>query len=339
MNLQQQLIQILQDHESDYVSGEQLSQHLQCSRTAIWKHIQKLKQGGYEIEAVHRLGYRLLSSPATLDEDWIANNIKTTWMGKRLLYYKEVESTQDIAKNVLQQSEKQSSAENGTVIIAETQTKGRGRMGRHWHSPLGKGLWFSIILKPDLPLQQVPQLTLLVSVALCRTLRKFGLDAGIKWPNDIHIAGKKVSGILLESSADDQRVHYTIAGIGIAVNLEKDDYPTSLHPIAVSMKMAAEQTFEREEVLCTFLCELEAIYSIYMEQGFAPIKTLWETLTISLHKPITINTPQEVIHGTAIGIDDYGAMKVEVEDGEGKRSIRTIFSGDVNFQADGSECR
>ncbi|WP_036745642.1 bifunctional biotin--[acetyl-CoA-carboxylase] synthetase/biotin operon repressor [Paenibacillus sp. UNC451MF] len=324
MTINEQLIQMFEERPQQFLSGEELSTKLNCSRTAIWKHIERLRQEGYEFEAVSRKGYRLMSKPEKLNIQEILQRLETSTLGKSIHYYDEVDSTQTVARELITQG-----AEEGTLVIAELQTAGRGRLGRRWHSPKGKGLWMSLVLKPRIPVQFTPQLTLLIAVALCRALRQItSLSIGIKWPNDLLIEGKKISGILLESSAEDENLQYVVAGIGISVNLAQDDYPDDeLRSKATSLSIEAGKKLDRTDILCQFLRELELVYTLYHEQGFGPIKLLWEALSVSLHRSITCQTPRGVSEGYAVGIDDSGALTVRLPDG----SMTQWYSGDIQF--------
>lgn len=324
MAIHEQLLQMFEERPDEFLSGEELSTTLNCSRTAIWKHIERLRQEGYEFEAVSRKGYRLVRKPARLDIASLLSRLQTESFGKTIRYFDEVDSTQIVARELVAQG-----AEEGTLVIAEQQTSGRGRLGRKWHSPKGKGIWMSIVLKPRIPLQFTPQLTLLVAVALCRSLRQTtGLPIGIKWPNDLLIEGKKISGILLESSAEDENLQFVVAGIGIGVNLKQEDYPDDeLRAKATSLAIAAGKEWNREEILCQFLQELESIYTLYHEQGFGPIKLLWEVLSVSLQRPIRLQTPKGVSEGFAVGLHDSGAITVRLPDG----TLTNWYSGDIQF--------
>ncbi|WP_282935602.1 biotin--[acetyl-CoA-carboxylase] ligase [Paenibacillus sp. RC67] len=326
MAINEQLIRMFEERPQQFLSGEEISTKLNCSRTAIWKHIERLRQEGYEFEAVSRKGYRLTAKPEKLDVQDILKRLETSVLGRTIHYYDEVDSTQTVARSLVSQG-----AEEGTLVVAEQQTAGRGRLGRKWHSPKGKGLWMSLVLKPRIPLQFTPQLTLLIAVALCRALRQItALPIGIKWPNDLLIEGKKISGILLESSAEDENVQHVVAGVGISVNLTAEDYPDDeLRAKATSLAIEAGKKLDRTDILCQFLKELETVYALYHEQGFAPIKLLWEALSVSLHRPVTCQTPKGLLEGYAVGIDDSGALTVRLSDG----STTQWYSGDIQFVA------
>jgi BirA family biotin operon repressor/biotin-[acetyl-CoA-carboxylase] ligase len=320
--MNEKILSMFEQKPQQFISGEQLSKHLNCSRTAIWKHIRNLRLQGYDFEAIPKKGYRLIAVPSVMRVTSILSMLETQVMGQKITYAAELDSTQIRAHEMVSQG-----AVEGTIIIAEQQTQGRGTMGKKWFSPPGKGIWFSMILKPRIPLQFISQLTLLVSVALCRTIKKMlQVDIGIKWPNDLLIQGKKVSGILLESSGEDERLRYVVAGIGISANLLKKDFPPELRSKATSLRIAAGQEMNREELLCGYLLEFEKLYQLYNEQGFAPIRTLWEALSVSLNCPIEVQTSQGRVEGVAHGLDEMGALVITLEDG----STEKIYSGDVN---------
>lgn len=319
------LLELFEQSNGAFLSGEELSERLQISRTAVWKQIERLRQQGYRFEAAPRKGYRLLAKPDIFDLPAFIGKLQTERFGKHVKYYDEVDSTQTVALSLVAEG-----APEGTLVLAERQTAGRGRMGRQWHSPKGKGLWMSMILRPKhIPLTFTPQLTLLVSVALCRAIRAIvPVEAGIKWPNDLLIGGRKAAGILLESSAENETLQHIIAGVGIGVNLEPDDYPPELRNVATSLFIEAGYRIDRVELLCRFLLEWEQLYALYHEQGFAPIKLLWEALSVSLHKPIRCQTAQGLVDGYAEGIDELGALAIRLQDG----TIRKMYSGDVEFR-------
>lgn len=318
------ILQLFEEQPHSYVSGEELSRQLNCSRTAIWKHIRSLREAGYEFESAPRKGYRLISKPAKYNVEELIRGLTTKVMGQKIHLYEEVESTQVAAHAWVGMG-----ATEGTLVLAEAQTSGRGRMGRKWHSPRGKGIWMSLVLTPRIPLFFTPQLTLLTAVAVCRSIQKLcQVEIGIKWPNDLLIRGKKVCGILLEINGEDERLKYVIAGIGISANLDLEDYPEELRSIATSLVIESGSPISRTAVIQAFLREFEDLYALYHEKGFAPIRLLWETHSVSLHRPIRVQTPSGIIEGVAESIDDSGALTVSTTSGE---QIR-VFSGDVELR-------
>jgi BirA family biotin operon repressor/biotin-[acetyl-CoA-carboxylase] ligase len=322
--MNERILELFQESPETYVSGEEISRRLNVSRTAIWKHIEELRAAGYEFEAAPRKGYRLVSKPDKWQVAELLQGLKTKVLGQKVHVYGEVSSTQTIAHALVA-----SGASEGTLVLAEAQTAGRGRMGRAWHSPAGKGIWMSLVLTPKVPVYFMPQLTLLSAVALCRSIQKVcHVDIGIKWPNDLLIKGKKVSGILLESSGEDERLKYVIAGIGISVNLKVEDYPEELRSIATSLAIESGTDIKRETLVQAFLLEFEELYALYLEEGFSPIRLLWEALSVTLKRPIRTHTPSGVIEGIADSLDDSGALTVIKGDGE---KIK-VYSGDIELR-------
>ncbi|MFC4808526.1 biotin--[acetyl-CoA-carboxylase] ligase [Paenibacillus sp. GCM10023250] len=318
------LLELLEQQGSEhYISGEQLSQELRVSRTAIWKQIKKLETAGYRIEASRRLGYRLVGRPSKLTALELGAKLgeKGVKMIGGIRLFDEVDSTQNIAQRLAEEG-----APEGTLVIAERQTNGRGRLGRKWVSPSGKGIWMSFILRPGMPLHFAPQLTLLTAVALCRALRAATapLDIGIKWPNDLLVGGRKISGILLETTAEEERLRHVIAGIGISVNLTEDDYPPELLDIATSLRIQLGRELDRAETVAAFFAQFEQLYAVYQREGFAPIRTLWEALSVTLHKPARLIVGGKETTGTPIGLNDQGALLVRMDDG----AVVPLFSAE-----------
>lgn len=321
---QSRLLSLLEEKPNGFVSGEEISRQLGVSRTAIWKQIRKLEAEGFEIEAVPRLGYRLVGRPSRLNAAELQSKLATAAFGRHLDLRDTVTSTQDVLRDLAE-----AGAPEGTLVIAEFQDNGRGRMGRAWVSPPGRGVSMSLLLRPDVPLQLAPQLTLLAAVALCRSLsRETGLEIGIKWPNDLLVQGRKISGILLESATEDERLRYVAVGLGISVNLEAGDYPEELLERAVSLRIAAGRPFDRSTLIAAVLLEFEQLYTIYKEQGFEPIRILWEALSVSLNRTVLLTTGQGRFEGVPRGLDASGGLRVELPDG-GERMIYSAEIGDA----------
>lgn len=326
--MKEQLLSLLEASGNDYVSGEGISRRLGVSRTAVWKQIHKLEQEGYQIEASRKLGYRLAAKPDKLTMTELMLRLHGGAFGRRIKLHDVVESTQNVAQRLAEEGEHE-----GTIVLAEQQMSGRGRLGRAWISPPGKGIWMSMILRPAIDVPYTPQLTLLTAAALCRALRReTSLDIGIKWPNDLLVDGKKISGILLESTAEDERVKYVIAGIGISVNLEKSDYTEELLEKAVSLKMAAGRSFDRSQLIAAFLKEFEELYALYMEEGFQPIRMTWEALSVSIGKRCQLFTPQGTLEGIPRGLAESGALLLEKDDG----TVLSVFSAEMGTPAERS---
>ncbi|MEH7523703.1 biotin--[acetyl-CoA-carboxylase] ligase, partial [Bacillus sp. JJ1503] len=284
--LRKKLLDAFTLNEDEYLSGQYLADLLGCSRTAVWKHIEDMRKDGFELEAVRRKGYRITRVPERITADEIRLGLLTKFIGKNIHYEESVDSTQKIAHRLANED-----TPEGTVIIAEEQLLGRGRMDRRWHSPKYTGIWMSVILRPNLPPPKAPQLTLITAVAVVQAIEELtDLSPQIKWPNDILINGKKVTGILTELQADADRITSIIIGIGINVNQQKEDYPEELHTIATSLSIESGKKLQRAELVKILLSKLENLYTLYLEKGFYPIKLLWESYAISIGKVITART-------------------------------------------------
>jgi BirA family biotin operon repressor/biotin-[acetyl-CoA-carboxylase] ligase len=320
--IRQQLIQYLLAH-NQYVSGEELSHKLNISRTAVWKHIEELRREGYNIKAVRKQGYLLVEEPKDLSPSVISSHVTTNWLGKNVYVYEKVSSTQEVAQRLAREG-----APSGTVIVADEQEAGKGRLGRSWYSPPGTGLWLSFILRPNMPLHAVSQLTLLTAVAVLQAVKQVvNLPLSIKWPNDLLIRGKKVAGILMELKAEADQVHFVVVGIGINVNQSQEDFPDPIKEKATSLAIENQAVVSRKNVIIQLLNVWEALYETYQRQGFGPIKSLWEKEADSLGKLITARTASGQVTGIAKGISDDGALLLQ--DGQGK--ILKIYSADIEI--------
>jgi BirA family transcriptional regulator, biotin operon repressor / biotin---[acetyl-CoA-carboxylase] ligase len=304
-----------------YLSGQYIAEVIGCSRTAVWKHIEELRKEGFELEAVRRKGYRILKTPEKITADEIRLGLKTRFIGKNIHYEESVESTQKIAHLLAYED-----APEGTIVIAEEQVTGRGRMDRKWHSPKYSGIWMSLILRPKIPLTKAPQLTLLAAVAIVQAIEDLtNVTPEIKWPNDILISGKKVTGILTELQAESDRINSVIIGIGINVNQRKEDFPVELREIATSLLIEKEETVPRAELIKGIFLKLEKLYCLYLEKGFLPIKLLWESYAVSIGKVITARTLNTTIVGTALGITDDGVLLLK----DHEDVTHHIYSADI----------
>lgn len=300
-----------------YISGEELGHRLGISRQGLWKHIQELKESGYEIEAVPHLGYHLISSPDRLFAQEISRHLGTRFIGKKIYYFDEVSSTMDVAMQLALKG-----AVEGTVVLSELQTKGRGRFGRNWFSPRYKGIYFSLILKPAISPNQAAVLTLLSAVSICQAIRQItGVEAQIKWPNDILIQQKKVAGILTEIQAEMDEIHCVIVGVGINVNNEKK----SLISQATSLKEHIGGVVNRVELLQAIFNALEKNYLHFQEKGSRFIIQQWREYSVTLGRRVKIYSHREHVEGEAIDIDADGALLLRNDAG----LTQKILSGDV----------
>lgn len=319
--IRRRLIEAFTNAGEEYLSGQYLAEIAGCSRTAIWKHIEELRKEGFVFDAVKKRGYKIIQIPEKITADEIGLGLKTAFIGRNIHYEEQVESTQKIAHRLATDG-----ATEGTVVVAEEQTIGRGRLDRKWYSPKYSGIWMSIILKPNLPMHQAPQLTLVTAVAVVQAIQEVtGLQPQIKWPNDILIEGKKVTGILTELQADADRINAIIIGIGINVNQKQEDFTEDILQIATSLAIESGQHVSRAKVMQAVFGQLEKLYLIYQQNGFAPIKLLWESYAISIGKQIIARTITGDIVGKAIGITDEGVLRIEQNDGE----VHHVYSADI----------
>ncbi len=261
------------------------------------------------IDSSTNLGYSLISTPDLLTPGEIKAGLKTSVIGKAIHYFKETESTNIIAREIA------SSVEEGTVVIAESQTGGRGRLGRKWLSPEG-GIWLSIILKPRIQPLYAPRITLLAGVAVAKTIRSIGLQARIKWPNDVLINGKKVCGILTEIGAEMDMVDYCVVGIGIDANVDTESFPEEFRESSTSLKKELGHEINRVEFVQRLLEEFEILYLKFQNEGFPSILEEWRNMSATIGEWVKITTQTRTVYGEAIGVDNEGALILETSDGQ-----------------------
>ena len=307
-NKRLEIIKILKGSDGEAVSGEELGNRLGISRTMVWKYIKSLTKEGYEIESSTRKGYILRSVPDLLYPDAIQMGLKTSLIGQKIHHFDELTSTNIIAKELAHD------AEDGTVVVAEVQKGGRGRLGREWLSPRG-GIWMSVILKPTISLAHASRLTLVAGISVSKAMRKLGVDARIKWPNDILIDGKKVCGILTEVNAEMELVDYIVVGIGINANVDMDEFSDDVKDVATTLMSELGEPIERVSFIQDVLFELEQEYIRFRTQPFSGILDEWTSLSDTIGRQVTVTTPSKTIEGKAAGITEDGALSIEGLDG------------------------
>jgi len=315
--MKSKILEIL-EKKGDYVSGEEISKEIGISRAAIWKHIKKLRELGYEIESKTNEGYKLIKSPEKQIEFELERLLDTKIIGKKILFFEEVDSTNNKAKQIaLEENE-------GTVVISEMQTSGRGRRGREWYSPKG-GIYVTFILKPNISPEKASQLTLVSSLALVETLNAINnnLNAKIKWPNDVLVSGKKISGILTELSSDMEKINYIVVGVGINLNTEKEILPEN----GTSLKIEMKEEVSIKLFLKSFLEHYDLIYQEYLNGGIDQIIEKWKNNSDTLGKKVKIMGINETFEGLAKDIDENGALILETKEKEIK-----VYSGDVSLR-------
>ena len=317
------VLAFLAEAADDFVSGEAISGKLGLSRAAVWKHVNALRGQGYRIEAVSARGYRLTAIPDRLGSLEIGPLLNTQELGQVLHFSEELPSTNDRARELAD-----AGADHGEVVIAESQTAGRGRRGRTWASPAGRNLYLSVVLRPNLPPQRAPEITLVASVAACDACRKAGVEAGIKWPNDLLVGGRKVAGILTELSAEPDLVHWVVLGIGVNLNSGPADFPAELRGVATSLSIERGQPVPRALFAAALLSELEQWLDRHASEGFAPIRAAWCERSVTLGREVRVDADGGELTGVAEDIDASGALLVR-----GKGGLVRIVSGDVRMVA------
>jgi len=311
--------------ERGSISGAELAQYLGISRAAIWARIEELRKLGYEISASPHAGYRLVQVPDVLHADDLLSRLpRTLRIGRDIRVFQETTSTNDVIEKLARDG-----VPEGVVVFAESQTRGRGRMGRSWVSPSGKGLWFSILLRPGLAPQETTRLTVAAAAALCRAIEgQTGLKPGIKWPNDILFKGRKVAGILTEMQAEVDRVKYVILGIGVDVNFRREDYPASLQSVATSLLLESGDVVGRADLAAAILQELNHDYLRICDGEFPSVVDEWEGRCATLGRQVSITVGTRVIRGCAESLDQDGALLVRTQHGR----LERVIGGDVTLE-------
>ena len=309
----------------DGVSGAQLAGQLDISRAAIWARMEELRKVGYDIEASPHFGYKLVDSPDALHaDDLLARLGKTRVVGRDIQVFEQTTSTNDVIEKLARDGVKE-----GVVVFAESQTRGRGRLGRKWISPTRKGLWFSVLLRPSVSPQETTQLTVASATALRRAIKTVtGLSAEIKWPNDLLLGGKKVAGILTEMSAEVDRVQHIILGIGVDVNQDANEFPAELRGIATSLKIEAGEAISRAGLATEMLRELDADYTRIGAGKFPQLADEWEAGCATIGKNVSVQMGARLIRGRAEALDDDGALLVRTEHGH----LERVIGGDVTLE-------
>jgi BirA family biotin operon repressor/biotin-[acetyl-CoA-carboxylase] ligase len=305
------------------ISPSALATHAGISSTVLAQHITELRALGYDIESTPHLGYRLHGSPDLLHADDLRSRLPTNRIvGRDIQVFQQTSSTNDVAEKMARDG-----VAEGVVIFAETQTKGRGRLGRKWLSPTGQGLWFSVLLRPTLPPAAITQLTIATATAVARAIRlETGLAPQIKWPNDILLRGKKVVGILTELSAELDRVRYVIIGIGVDVNVM--EFPEELRDVATSLAAESGKTFIRAEIAASILSELDTDYGRLARGEFATLAEEWEQQCITLGRRVVIHIGDRTLSGRAESLDNDGALLLRSDYGH----LERIIGGDVTLE-------
>ena len=319
--MQKKILDILLNAD-DFISGQEISEKLGVSRQAVWKSIKALKEKGYEIQSVTNRGYRLVSSPNYLNESSLKSLLHNKIIGKNLIVLDSVNSTNDYLKKLGNEG-----CENGTVVAAREQTRGKGRLGRTWQSKKDDGIAFSVLLRPNVAPSEVSAITPLAGLAVCKAIREYTkLDCVIKWPNDIIIGRKKLVGILTEMSAEFDAVEYVITGIGI--NVDHTSFPEEIAFKATSLLLETGRHIDKNEFLA---CVLEHLENEFVKNNLELTPTAlseYTDLCATVGRSVTFQRGTRRISGMAVGVSEHGELKVMMSDG----TISLVNSGEVTVQ-------
>ncbi|MEI7857969.1 MAG: biotin--[acetyl-CoA-carboxylase] ligase [Methanomicrobiales archaeon] len=308
------------------LSGEMISNELGVTRSAVWKQIKELRLMGYTISSSQKEGYQLTHASDRLLPYEIQKKLRTQFIGKKMRYLAKTPSTNVIGKQIC--SEGNMETLNGTVIIAEEQSGAVGRMGRAWISP-GGGIWITILLKPTIPVDHIFMITMAGSIAIAKAIRKeFELGALIKWPNDVFIGNKKVSGLLLELAAEADTVHYCLLGIGVNVNVLLTNFIPELQKVITSISAEVGHEVDRTAFLARLLKEFESRYHLLEQGEFDTIIREWKSLSCTLENHVQIRTLKNTFEGDAVDIDEFGALIIRKENGK----LERVIAGDCYQQ-------
>jgi BirA family transcriptional regulator, biotin operon repressor / biotin---[acetyl-CoA-carboxylase] ligase len=326
MSVDAEILSAMRRAGEEGVSGAELAQRLGLTRAAVWARIEELRRVGYDIEASPHRGYRLLATPDLLHADDLLSRLarSTRLIGRDIRVFEETTSTNDVVEKLARDGVKE-----GVVVFAESQKKGRGRLGRKWMSPPRKGLWFSVLLRPKLPPQAATRVTLAAATALARAIHEeTSLIPAIKWPNDILIAGRKAAGILTELSAELDDIKHLVLGVGLDVNLERDDFPPEMQRTATSLGLEAGQRFDRAALAAAVLRALDADYARVCTGEFSAVADEWERQCTTLGKNVRIQVGDRIVAGRAESLDEDGVLLVRSQHGR----LERIIGGDVTLE-------
>ena len=319
------LLSVLRRKAPSFVSGGEVCRELNVSRQAVWKQVRRLRRQGYVVEGRPNQGYRLVSCPDRLLPGEISHGLGTVALGCRIVYMERADSTSDTARELARRG-----AREGTLVVTEEQTAGRGRRGRTWHCPFGRGLLFSLVLRPMVRPACAPQVTMVAAVALARAVEKVtGLAPGIKWPNDLLWQERKVGGILCEMVAEAERVAFVVLGIGLNANTPAGNFPPELAGKASSLREATGKRVDRAALARAVLEEVERAYAAFGRDGMAAVREEWLARNVTVGRRVSLATVRERLTGTAVGLGEDGQLLVETAGG-----IRAFAAGEVTLHGE-----
>lgn len=320
------IVRLLKSHQSEFLSGEELSKSLGLSRAAVWKNIKKLQSLGYKITSKQKSGYRLVAKTKLMLPWEISDGLQTETIGRKIYYFNTIDSTQNFALKLASKPH-----ENGSIVISEQQTHGRGRQNRKWVSPRG-GIWLSVLLKPNFEISQASLFPMLTSLALAISIEKvLKLKPKLKWPNDLTLDNKKVAGILVDASIESNQIDYLVIGVGINFKIQ----PSTISKIVknsgnfygITTLVTKKEKAEPILLLQAFLHELEQLYSKLVAGNTYGIKNEWEKRSSTIGRKVKISSPSGETKGKATGIDDDGALLIS-----SKGKTQRLLVGDISYQ-------
>lgn len=324
MGGKEELLERLKKAEGHWVSGEMLSGQMSMTRTAVWKHICKLREEGYEIKSSPRKGYLLHRIPDRLFPREIRSGLGTKVFGQgEIIHFSETDSTNSRAKEVAGRG-----IPEGTIVLAERQTGGRGRRGRSWFSPDGSGLYVSLILRPEVVPAEAPKITLMTAVAVCDVLvRDLPSPPRVKWPNDILAGGRKIAGILTEISTEPDAIDYVVVGLGLNVNVPVRQFPKEIRDRATSILVETGKTHSRTAILRSFLENFEGIYALFRAGRFPLVLDRWRAYAGMMGQYGRVDQAGRVLTGEIQDIDEDGSLLIRDDKGH----LHRVVSGDVYY--------
>lgn len=306
-----------------YVSGQQICEQLDVSRTAVWKVIRQLKEEGYQIEAVRNRGYRIVEVPDVLTGEELKSLMQTQWAGRNIVYYPETDST-----NLRIRELGDAGAPHGTLAVADMQTSGRGRRGRTWESPPGSSIYMSILLRPDIIPGAAPMLTLVMACSVAEGISDCeNVDVRIKWPNDVIAGGKKLVGILTEMSTQIDYINHVTIGVGINVNMT--EFPENIRDTATSLRLETGHEVRRAPLIAAIMKRFEENYAVFLKtQDMSGLMEKYSGMLINLDRDVLVLGAEDSYKAHALGIDRQGELIVRREDGTEEK----IYAGEVSVR-------
>lgn len=323
MTLREAVLKALKEKNGDWISGEALSNHLNVSRTTIWKQVKTLLDAGYVIESSPKKGYRIIAPADLLSPEEVLPGLETKLFGQSsFIYYQETDSTNKRARALAAEGYPE-----GTIVVAEKQIEGKGRRGRSWYSPIKQGIYLSLIIRPIIPLKQISRVSLLAAVAVSEALEEeLNLKPQIKWPNDILINNRKIAGILSEAITDMDSIEYIVIGIGININNPPEEFPDDFRTPPTSALGETQTPVSRIDLLRRLLLSFENHYTLLQKGDFTHTLEKAKSLSLVIGKEVRLDEKDMIISGLAFDIDDNGFLLVKDQSG----TIHTVMSGEIS---------